>query len=310
MFGRTFVMRSIWPIIIASALTISSCRAASAQEGALPPVNLGDTSFLDGIGLPGWLTEEIGQGVHDNRAFNSSGHELPQTTDVNSGSSLTHIAWISHAKLLGAWYGAETIISAAYVDTGSKDPGYGFGAIALGPAILQWPEHLLGGVPIYQRAVLDLDAPTGKYSPDATVNIGSNAWDIQPYYAVTLFPTKRMETSWRVHYLWNGINDAPPFVENTRTTQAGQAVHFNGTLSFEMIKNLYIGANGYYLKQLTDARGNGANLPGSREQIGAIGPGMVLNSGKWFFYINGYREVGAESTTAGNKLVLRVQKVF
>jgi hypothetical protein len=51
MFGRTFVMRSIWPIIIASVLTISSCRAAREQEGALPPVNLGDTSFLDGIGL-------------------------------------------------------------------------------------------------------------------------------------------------------------------------------------------------------------------------------------------------------------------
>jgi hypothetical protein len=35
-----------------------------AQGGALPPVSLGDTSFLDDVGLPGWLTEEIGQGVH------------------------------------------------------------------------------------------------------------------------------------------------------------------------------------------------------------------------------------------------------
>ena len=52
------------------------------------------------------------------------------------------------------------------------------------------------------------------------------------------------------------------------------------------------------------------SLPGSREQIGVIGPGMVQDSRKWFFFINGYREVGAETTTAGNKLVLRVQKVF
>jgi hypothetical protein len=85
---------------------------------------------------------------------------------------------------------------------------------------------------------------------------------------------------------------------------------FNSTLSFEIFKNLYIGANGYYLKQLTDARSNGVSLPYSKEQIGAIGPGMVLNSGKWFFFINGYHETGAESTTAGNKLVLHVQKVF
>jgi len=33
------------------------------------------------------------------------------------------------------------------------------------------------------------------------------------------------------------------------------------TLSFEIFKNLYIGANGYYLKQLTDARSNGVSLP-------------------------------------------------
>jgi hypothetical protein len=119
-----------------------------------------------------------------------------------------------------------------------------------------------------------------------------------------------METSWRVHYPWNGTNDAPHLVENTRTAQAGQAVHFNSTLSFEIFKNLYIGANRYSLKQLTGARVNGVSLPYSKEQIGVIGPGMVPNSGKWFFYINGYREVGAESTAAGSKLVLRVQKVL
>jgi hypothetical protein len=55
-----------------------------------------------------------------------------------------------------AWYGAETIISAAYVDTGSNRTGCGLGAITLGSGILQWPEHKLWGVPICQRAVLDL----------------------------------------------------------------------------------------------------------------------------------------------------------
>jgi hypothetical protein len=36
---------------------------------------------------------------------------------------------------------------------------------------------------------------------------------------------------------------------------------FNSTLSFEIFKNLYTGANGYYLKQLTGARSNGVSLP-------------------------------------------------
>jgi hypothetical protein len=45
MFGRTFVMRSIWPIIVASVLTISSCRAARAQEGAFPNTMSDDLQF-------------------------------------------------------------------------------------------------------------------------------------------------------------------------------------------------------------------------------------------------------------------------
>ncbi|MEA2259928.1 MAG: hypothetical protein QOJ51_2753 [Acidobacteriaceae bacterium] len=65
-------------------------------------------------------------------------------------------------------------------------------------------EALAVGLPIYQRALLDVDPPAGRYSRHAPVKIGSNAWDIHPYYAVTLFPVKKLETSWRIHYLWNG----------------------------------------------------------------------------------------------------------
>lgn len=299
-----------YSICIVMTLLMTCDRIARAQEASLPAVNLGDTSFLDGIAFPGWLVEEIGQGVHDNKTFDGNGQPLSQVTDINSGASLTHIAWISHAKLLGAWYGAEVVFSAAYVDTGGHGTGYGFGAVTLGPMILQWPKLQLWHMRIYQRAVLDLDAPVGKYSRNATVNIGSDAWDVQPYYAFTLYPMKKLETSWRIHYLWNGVNHNPPAIYGATTTQAGQAMHFNATASYEIVKNVYVGANGYYLKQITDARANGFALPNSREQIGGIGPGAVVNRGKWFFFVNAYHEVGAENLTAGTKLVLRVEKVF
>jgi hypothetical protein len=47
-----------------------------------------------------------------------------------------------------------------------------------------------------------------------------------------------------------------------------------------------------------------------QEQVGAIGPGMVWNLKEWFLYVNGYHEVGAENRAGGNKVVLRVEKVF
>jgi hypothetical protein len=115
---------------------------------------------------------------------------LPESTDVNSGAAFTHIAWLSHARYLGAWYGAEVVLSAAYVDTGGHGVGHGFGDVTVGPVILQWPKNSLFGMPIYQRYLLDIDAPVGRYSRYASVTIGSNAWKIHPYYAVTLFPVK------------------------------------------------------------------------------------------------------------------------
>jgi len=293
-------------------LLLLLCPFGRAQQQApLPAVNLGDTTFLDGIAFPGWLAEVIGQGEHDNKTLSSTGQTVPGITDVNSGASLLHIAWIApHPRLLGAWYGTEVVLTGAYVDTGGHGIGQGMGASAFAPVILQWPKHTLFGMPIYQRADLDVYTPTGHYSPNHPVNIGSNAWSLNPYYAVTLYPAKRFETSWRVHYLWNSTNHAPPVDTGDNTTQAGQAIHFNATASYEILKGFYIGANGYYLKQITDARANGIDLPNSHQQIGGIGPGAVYNRGKWYFWVNSYHELGAKNMSEGNKLVLRVTKVF
>jgi len=287
-----------------------SVRAQSQQAPALPAVNLGDTSFLDGLGAPGWVVEPIGQGVHDNKTLSSIGQPEPGITDVNSGSALLHIAWLAHARLFGGWYGVETVLTGAYVDTGGHGIGQGPGDVTFSPFILQWPKHSLFGIPIYQRADFDFDAPLGRYSPDRPVNIGNNAWAINPYYAATVYPTKRTETSWRVHYLWNSTNHAPPLDTGDDTTQAGQAIHFNATASYEIIKNVYVGANGYYLKQITDARVNAMAVPNAREQIGGIGPGAVVNRGKWYYYVNAYHEVGGKNLSEGNKLVLRIEKVW
>lgn len=284
---------------------IQAGRWAWGQQ--LPAVNLGDTNFLDCIANPGWLVEEILQGAHDGKTFSGSGNLLPEPTDVYSGTSLSHVAWLAKRKFLGGWYGGEVLPIFAYVDTG-HGVGRGMGDPLVGP-IIQWPRMHLFGQPFYQRVVFDVFVPIGQYSRNDQVNIGTNAWALNPYYAFTMLHAK-WETSWRIHYLWNALNSGPPFSSGYKSTQAGQAVHFNATLSYEAWKNIYIGANGYYLKQLTDARANNVAIPNSREQIGAIGPGMVMQRGKWFFYLSGYHEVGARNTTQGNKIVVRVSKVW
>jgi hypothetical protein len=176
----------------------------------------------------------------------------------------------------------EVVATAAHVDAGAqRQSSGGLGDLTVSPFILQWSERRLFGMPVDQRFVADFGIPVGRYSPSSNVNVGSNSYNIQPYYSITAFPTKRIETSWRIHYLWNSENDAPPVSAGAKSTQAGQAIHFNATAAYNVYKGLWIGPNGNYLSQITDGRINGVSLHNSPEQVGAIGPGMVWNIGHW-----------------------------
>ncbi|AEU37795.1 SphA family protein [Granulicella mallensis] len=289
---------------------ISSVSLVAQTHVAEPAVNLGDTSFLDGIAGPGVVIEEIGDGAHEGTVVDGYGRPIAGAGATNSISELTHIAWLAHKRILGGWYGTEVVAAAAHVNAGSAGQSGGWGALTVSPFILQWSERKIGKVPIDQRVVFDFDLPVGAYTRSSAVNIGANAFTVHPYYAVTAFPLKRIETSWRVHYLWNSTNDSPPIATGAQSTQAGKVVHFNATTAYNFGKHLWIGPNAYYLRQITDGRVNGVPLRNSPEQVGAIGPGMVWNSGKWFFYANGYHELGVKNRPEGNKLVLRIEKTF
>jgi len=275
-----------------------------------PAVNLGDTSFLDAPAGPGFVAEEIGDAAHDGIITDSVGNPVPGAGAVNSISSLAHIAWLSNKRVLGAWYGVEVVLPAAHVNAGTTGEAGGLGNTTVSPLILQWPEHRFLGMAIDERADVDFDLPTGQYSRTSNVNISSNAFTVHPYYAITAFPKKRMETSWRVHYLWNSVNNDPPISTVAQSTQAGQVIHLNATAAYSFHKGLWIGPNGYYFKQITDGKIDGAALHNSPEQVGAIGPGIVWNHKSWFFYANGYQEFAAQNRATGHKLVLRIEKTF
>jgi hypothetical protein len=311
---RPFVRRALSVIPAPLGGLLLLCCVASEQgqaQGPMhpsePTVNLGDTSFLDAMGGPGLLIEEIGDGSHDGKVANGTGGSVADAPNINAVSGLTHIAWLSKDRLLGGWYGVEVVAVAAHVNAWPNGDVGGWGNLTVSPLILQWKQRQLGPVGIVQRFVLDFDLPVGEYQRDVPVSLSSNTFTVHPYYSVTLIQTRRFETSWRVHYLWNETNNAPPFETAARSTQAGQAIHFNATAGYKLPHSVWIGANGYYLKQVTDPKIDGVSLPNSPEQVGAIGPGAVWDLGRVLLYANAYHEFSAENRPEGNKIVLRAQ---
>jgi hypothetical protein len=76
--------------------------------------------------------------------------------------------------------------------------------------------------------------------------------------------------------------------QSAKTIAAGRGFTSMLRPSRQIYRNVYVGANGHYLEQITDARDNGLRLPDSKEQIGAIGPGLIVNRNGGS--INGYHE--------------------
>jgi hypothetical protein len=46
------------------------------------------------------------------------------------------------------------------------------------------------------------------------LSIGTNNVSLKPFYAVTAYPSQRIETSWRVHSLWNAVNTSPAYSQD------------------------------------------------------------------------------------------------
>ena len=228
---------------------------------------------------------------------------------VNSISGLTHGVGLTKQKLLGAWWGFETIVAAAHVNAGSGGAAGGLGDLTVSPLVLQWRALRFGSSQFNQRFVLDFELPVGEYLQDAPVSLSGHAFTVHPYYAFTLLPVKKLETSWRVHYLYNGVNNDPAVGNHARSSQAGQAIHFNATAAYSLPHGVWIGANSYLLSQVTAARINGTAVSASPERVGSIGPGVMWDRGQYLLYANGYHELGALNRPEGNKLVLRVQWV-
>ncbi len=298
----------------AAAAFLAATAEAYAQGVSLPPVNLGETSFLDGVAFPGFLVQATLSHYRANQFRDAKGNDRPGSNRITVNSAVTQLAWISNFRLLGGYYGAEALIPLAEVDAdtgfGPNGRERGLGDMSVSPFFIQWPQFKLFDMPFHQRLNLLFKVPTGEYSDRSSVNVGSNIYSVNPYYAFTLLPTPKLEFSSRLYYLWNSENDNPFFRLGADDTQPGQAFHMNYAASYEVWKNLRIGLAGYLLYQLTNDKVDGNDIDQSRERVVGLGPGARYKIDTWTMTFNSYFETEAENRPEGVKLVFRVSKVF
>jgi anthranilate 1,2-dioxygenase (deaminating, decarboxylating) large subunit len=293
---------------------------APVQAYDLPAVNLGFTSFLDGgpPAGPGFYFQQYFQHWSSEVFKNQNGDALLPAfdEDLTAVISISQGIYQSDKKLiLGGMLGLNVMVPIVGLDLDNIPPGVplednssGLGDILIGPFI-QWDPIMGKNGPIFMHRIeFSMIFPTGKYDSNKELNPGSNFFSFNPYWAGTFFITPQLTASTRIHYLWNAENDDPNRgFGDVDDTQAGQAIHLNFATAYEVLpKQLRLGINGYYLKQITDTQADGDDVTDRKETVLGVGPGMVYHfSQDDHIFFNIYFETLAENRPEGSRCNFR-----
>ena len=303
-------MRNFVAMACLLAVVILAAPTAGWSYGQ-PSVNLGFTSFVDGgpPAGPGVYFQQYFQ-YYTTDEFKDLAFPPGMEPELDVTVSLTQLLYQSNQEvLMGGKWGINAMLPIVDFDLDNAPPGMetngGVGDLLIGP-YLQWDPIMGANGPIFMHRIeLQMIFPTGDYDEDAAINAGSNHFSFNPYWSATAFLTPQWTASWRLHYLWNDKNEDPG--GGADDFQAGQAVHANFATDYEVIpKQLRVGINGYWFKQVSDSEVNGDEVDGEREEVFAIGPGLVwhINQNHHLF-LNGYKETTAEYRTEGERVTLR-----
>ena len=155
-----------WALVVLGLALVGAGDLRAQMHPAEPSVNLGDTSFIDAVGGPGLLIEEIADGYRSGAVNNGDGRSMPGSSGSKSISGLTHVVWVSKHHFLGAWAGAEFIFIPALVDAGTRGSASGFGDLTVSPLVLQWKEWHAGPVRIAAKSCFRFRATNRAISAD------------------------------------------------------------------------------------------------------------------------------------------------
>jgi hypothetical protein len=305
--------RAVVLTILTGVLTASVQAAGAASLLPQPTVDLGETSFLDGEAGPGGLLEVIGNGYTANYATDSRGNAVPGTNSQASTSLTLHVAYLSNIPALDGHLGVEFLLPFAAVHL--NVPGVpettqgGVGDVTIAPFI-QWSDLLLAGEAFSMRFGLQGVVPTGSYSPERLINMGQNVWQFSPYYAFTWHATTDWEISGRLIYDWSSRNLNPPAILQATSAQPGDQIALNLSASYAVSPHWRIGLASYGLRQLNPTRVNDVAVPGSEQQVFALGPAVLWSNNQLTVLGNVYREFATENRPEGFNAVFRVLKPF
>lgn len=177
----------------------------------------------------------------------------------------------------------------------------GLADLSVAPILFGWHNKTL-----HQTAGIETYIPSGTYDKNEPVNAGHNFYQAAPFYAVTWFPTDRLEASAKFRYAFNSPNHATDY-------HSGNEFSTEFSAGYRVVPDLTLGLQGYIYRQTTDDRLNdqAVNGDGNRGSVNALGPYIHYRFTKNFAVITKYQqEFDAKNRSEGSRLWVQAKMPF
>ncbi|MFO7800895.1 MAG: transporter [Desulfovermiculus sp.] len=160
---------------------------------------------------------------------------------------------------------------------------------------------------------LDTYLPIGNYDSDKDLNPSANYITLNPFLSLTLQMPNDFAVSTRQFFSYNFENNDYMHQGVRGDLQAGPLYHFNYSISKALPAidpQFRVALVGYYLEQLSNDEFEGRDIPHSKEQVFAIGPGISWVHKGMFLGLKSHFETDAENRPQGIKTFLQIRFTF
>lgn len=245
----------------------------------------------------------------DNKSIRSG--ELSVGAGITFTVNMTTLLYKPDIEIFGAQYSFGTLIPLAHYEiesdvqrtsdinsggfTDSADVS-GLGDIVFVPWVLFWNEG--NWHTTFSQFVI---APTADYSATAPINTGLNYWTFDTNVAAThLDPNTGTEYSLNMGHIYN--------TENSDTNyHSGRELHIDYAINQFFSEKFALGIQGYYWRQISDDKGEGAILGGFKGKSAGIGPAALwatqIDGNATTFIVKWIHEYEAEKRIKGNHVM-------
>ncbi len=245
-----------------------------------------------GIYLQEFAYQYYAEGIKD-----QNGETILPNLNLDLTLWVNLLSWVSPYQLLKGHYGINLIVpfSNPIIDFGSEvnreASSFGLSDIYFEPLSLGWNFPRLGVLFSY-----GFYAPSGRYTPGATDNLGRGTWTHQLNAGATVFLDKKRTLS-----ITNNLRGEIHHQTEDIDLTLGDAITWEWAVGKTFAQVLDVAAEGYGQWQVTDNTGSAALLPNDHGKIlGAGGElGVVMPKIKSRFSMRVYREFGGELRTQG-----------